>query len=549
MKRLFKFIGWFVGILVMLLIVLAIYVRLVAAVDDPEISENLPPMTLETHGAVKTYGKNWIRQSESGLFEMYVEGAPYERGVAIGKLSQDLIQYQEEVFNKQINQLVPSKAYLGILKYFVGWFNRDLDDNVAEEFRQEIYGVSRAASAEFDYIAPPYHRILNYHAAHDIGHALQNMSLVGCTAFATWAGASEDSSMIVGRNFDFYVGDEFAKNKIIAFYHPDKGHNFMMVTFGGMTGVLSGMNDKGLTVTLNAAKSEIPMASATPVSILAREILQYASTIDEAMLIAKGRKTFVAESFLIASAKDKRAVIIEKSPDAIDLYSPGKDYIIGTNHYQSPTLGTTPLNREHMRTSASVYRYERVDELLNEGGRNSVAKTASILRNQKGLKNTDIGFGNEKAVNQLIAHHAVIFQPELQRVWVSTAPWQLGKFVCYDLKKVFSTGIPNGEIADRELEIPADTFLTTRNCDQMMKFNRFRFPFQPRENMIPDSLVAWNPHSYLSYMLAGDFYFARKDFSQAKKNYEKGLQMEVATLQEREHMQRNLETCNKQINQ
>ena len=54
------------------------------------------------------------------------------------------------------------------------------------------------------------------------------------------------------------------------------------------------------------------------------------------------------------------------------------------------------------------------------------------------LENTDIGLGNEKAINQLIAHHSIIFEPQKKRVWVSTGPWQLGEFVCYDLDKVFS---------------------------------------------------------------------------------------------------------------
>ena len=233
-----------------------------------------------------------------------------------------------------------------------------MQDNVIEEYQLEILGVSYSASHEFDKVAPPYQRILNYHAAHDIGHALQNMSLVGCTAFATWGTASEDSTLIIGRNFDFYVGDDFARDKLIAFYNPTSGHKFMMVTFGGMTGVLSGMNDQGLTVTINAAKSDVPSASATPVTLVTREILQYASTIAEAYDIVAKRKMFVSESFLIGSAKEGKAALIEKSPEAIDLVEANGNAIMSTNHFLGDELGMTQLNQIHVKTSASNYRYQ-----------------------------------------------------------------------------------------------------------------------------------------------------------------------------------------------
>jgi isopenicillin-N N-acyltransferase like protein len=546
LRKIAKITGLTIGIVILLMIVLIIYVRSVSITEAP-----VPPslgaldfqVTQPDSGLYKI-GKNWFRKSESGLYELYVEGSPFERGVANGKLTKDLVRYQEEVFNKQIHQLVPSENYLNVLKHLVGYFNRNLDSYIPVEYQLEIFGVSQAASDDFNHIAQPYQRILNYHAAHDIGHALQNMSLVGCTAFATWGSASSDSSLIIGRNFDFYVGDEFARDKIVAFYKPDTGYKFMMITFGGMTGVLSGMNDQGLTVTINAAKSDIPSSAATPVSLVAREILQYAANINEAYAIAKKRKMFVAESFLIGSANDKRAVLIEKSPDDIDLYVPPSDFIISTNHFQSKKLGNTELNKEHMRTSASPYRYARVDQLLKADNKNTVEKTALILRNQKGLEDMDIGLGNEKLINQLVAHHGVIFQPEKKLVWISTAPWQLGKFVCYDLDKVFSID-PNEniEITEADKIISADTFVGTPDYLNYLKFSRYRFPFNPRLDLPVDSIIQWNPNSYHAYMLAGDRFLELKEYERAIPLYERGLTLEIATIQEREHMEKNLQHC------
>lgn len=547
-RKLLKGLVIVVGGFLILLAALMIYIQIVARVDLPRATKTGLGQRTKVSNSFFALGNNHFRKSESGLYELYVEGDPYTRGVAAGRLSKELVQYQEVVFNGQIHRLVPSDFYLEVLRYFIGWFNRDLDKSVSEEYKLEILGVSESADAQFDDIAPPYQRLLNYHAAHDIGHALQNMSLVGCTAFATWGNESDDSTLIVGRNFDFFVGEEFARDKIVAFYNPSKGYRFMMITWGGMTGVLSGMNQAGITVTINAAKSEIPSGSATPVSLVAREILQYASNIDEAFRIAKQRNMFVSESFLIGSAKDKKAVIIEKSPEETVLFDPGSTHIVCTNHFQSAILGNTPLNLEHIKTSSSPYRYKRVEELLAENKINSVSRTAGILRNQLGLGGKNIGLGNEKSINQLIAHHAVIFQPEKQLVWISTAPWQLGKFVCYDLNKVFAGKLARDEeIYEADKTISADPFLSSPLLPGFLKFSKYRFPFQSREGIQPDSLVKWNPDSYLAYLLAGDLEFKQKHFLRASHFYEKGLSTEVATTQELEHIKKNLERCRNEL--
>jgi isopenicillin-N N-acyltransferase-like protein len=317
LKKIFKALLRIIIILIIIILILIAIFKITSKINPPIIEnpeiENIQITQIDS--SFSYIKNNWLKKNEFGLWEMYIEGEAYERGIIIGKLSKDLIFKQENAFVNQIKTMIPSESYLKFLKSFIGFFNRNIDKHIIDEYQKEIYGISKSASEKFNYIAPNYQRILNYHAAHDIGHALQNMNLVACTAFSGWDSRSTDSSLIVGRNFDFYVGDEFAEDKIIMFCDPYKGYKFMIVTWGGMIGATSGMNDQGLTVTLNAAKSDIPFGAATPISIVAREILQYASTIDEAYKIAKKRKTFVSESLFIGSAKDGRTATIEKSPD------------------------------------------------------------------------------------------------------------------------------------------------------------------------------------------------------------------------------------------
>ena len=297
--------------------------------------------------------------------------------------------------------------------------------------------MSLSCTDEYNAYSSPYVRQLNYHAAHDIGHAMQQYMLVGCSSFAIWDNESEDGELIIGRNFDFYVGDNFAKNKVVLFVEPTEGYNFVSVSWPGMMGVLSGMNEKGLTVTINAAKGAIPTSSAMPISLLTRHILQYASNISEAYEIAQQFKTFVSESILVGSANDGCAAIIEKTPTKIALYTGSSKRVVCTNHYQSEIFNSDKYNIDNIKTSDSPYRWNRINELLDELTPITPNDAVYILRNRHGVKNKDIGISNEKSINQFIAHHSVVFQPNKLRMWVSTFPWQIGEYVCYDLNEVF----------------------------------------------------------------------------------------------------------------
>lgn len=500
-----------------------------------------------------TIGNNFLRKNEYGLWEAYVEGAPFERGAILGNLAQELINQQEVYFVAQIKNLIPSNAFLYLLRYMVGFFNRNLNDYIPLEYQQEIYGETHFSTDEFSAIGSSYARILNYHAAHDIGHALKDYAVVGCTSFSSWNEKSADSSLIIGRNFDFYVGDNFAKDKIILFVNPSEGYQFASVTWGGFLGVVSGMNEKGLTVTLNAAKSGIPSSAKTPISILARQILQYAKNIDEAYKIAQEMETFVSESLMIGSAEDGKTAIIEKSINKIALYYSDSNSVICSNHYQSDSFKTDQDNIDNINNSASNYRQNRTNELMQELGPLNYQKVATILRDRQGMGGIEIGMGNEKAINQLLGHHSVIFMPEKRLMWVSTAPYQLGEYVAYDLKAIFDNNNKtpqNKSLAIDSLLIGIDPFATTKEFQDYLEFrtlkkelvllskNAAEYTKLDEEKVL--KIVELNPNYYHAYELAGNFYKAKGRYAEAIAMYKKALGVEVATKAERQAIVSNL---------
>lgn len=554
MKIVIKIVKWLaVGFLTLLIILLAGSYILYSSADmkQPDLSiSDLPELPLSITDSLRSYGDNTLILNKQGLWELYVEGSPFERGVAIGRLSEELLYYQEKVFVDEIKKIIPSEKYLKFLRYFLVIFNRNLGKQVPEENREEIYGISLSCTDEFDAIGTPYERQLNYHAAHDIGHMMQAYMLVGCSSFGVWGEESADSTLIIGRNFDFFVGDDFAKNKVVAFYNPDKGYKFASVCWIGMTGVLSGMNEAGLTVTINASQASVPTGSATPISLLARIILQYAATIDEAYKIAEAHKTFVAESLLIGSARDGKAVIIEKSPDKIGLYQSSSERIICTNHYQSEVFRNDRKNEENIRTTDSDYRLRRMNELLDKTGKVDPQTAVGILRDTLGLNDKLIGLTNEKSLNQFIAHHSVVFKPQQLKMWIGTSPWQLGEFVMYDLSEIFaemdSMKITASSV-DADLTIEPDGGLISGTYTRVKDYRRLKGEIghaikkkETVDSQLLETFLQTNADYFYTYELLGDYYFSQDKPAEALNYWQAALTKEIPRSGDKENIEKKI---------
>jgi predicted choloylglycine hydrolase len=494
-----------------------------------------------------TTENGYLTKNSFGQWELYVSGDPYEMGLNIGSLTQELFEEQEHAFLSKVDEIVPSKFKQYLLRKVLAWYNRKMYLYVPEEYKAEILGVSKYAGDTYDYVADDYLRVFYFHSAHDIGHALQDLMLVGCSSFAAWGNKTEDGNLIIGRNFDFYAGDDFSKDKLISFIKPTNGYNFMSVTWAGMIGVVSGMNDQGLTVTINAGKSDIPWVAKTPISILTREILQYASNIEEAIAIAKKRQVFVSESIFVGSANDNRAITIEVSPNNFGVYEvENSNQLICTNHFQSDPYANDEKNTKHKAESHSEYRYERIEELFNQNEKITPQIAVNILRNKQGLHDAAIGYGNEKALNQLLAHHSVVFKPSDGLVWVSANPYQLGAYVAYNLNTVFNEGSENTEakpLNNKSLTIEKDPFQFT---EAYLDYEKYRVLSREVETAINDNdhvdpmtltqLQETNPDYWQAYYLIGKYNFEKKYYRAALNAFEEAKTKEITTIPDLEQI-------------
>ncbi len=239
----------------------------------------------------------------------------------------------------------------------------------------------------------------------------------------------------------------------------------------------------------------------------------------------------MAESFLIGSAAEHKALIIEKSPEKIAICDPGQDHIIVTNHFQSDAFRDDQLNIENMENETSIYRFKRVEELLAANPSVSPEIAAGILRDDKGLQGKDIGLGNEKAINQFIAHHSVVFQPEQRRLWVAGPPYQLGEYWCYDLDSVFTA-----EAQRRgECSIPSDSLTISVSYQNHLKFRALAAKIESGgyQEGDADSLIRFNPEFFHTYRILGDYFKAKGEGLRAEEFYRMALEKEAPSAAER----------------
>jgi isopenicillin-N N-acyltransferase-like protein len=496
--------------------------------QPPTVSGSFPILNapLVRDGDRLCLGESWLARKE-GIIRMYLTGDPFSLGCANARLTQKYMQQQEADLLATIHSFVPSEIKLWLLKKYVFWLNRGLSAYVPREYQLEVFGLSLGYRDPFPEIAPVYHRLLNYHAAHDISHEVMDNPLVGCTSFAAWGPMTANGHLIVGRNLDFSPGKLFDVNKIVMHLKPRQGLGFISVAWGGMSGAVSGINEARIAVTINAAQSSHKRRIGTPVSLVMRRVLQYAETLEEAIEIIKNSQVFVSDCYLVACGKTSTAVIVEKTPGSCAVRRADAEYIISANHFLSGELKNDPGNLRYMATGTTVDRYRRMTELVQQSrGKLTPEMAAAILRDRQVPGTANPGYGNQAAINSLIATHSVIIDVTAGIIWVSQYPHQEGAYVPFGLDEFESPAgakiiPPDPMLANGAFERYLTSQERLSQAEALLKANRLADAW-PRAQEARDL----NPNFYQPWFVLGKiargqgkFLEARQDLAEAQRHY------------------------------
>ena len=534
--------------LVCVLLAYLLFLRM-TRVDPPRVDPAVRAAAerpLEVRGPRAYVGASWLGR-ERGVWEAHLEGEPYALGWAQGRLGNRLFLEAEDYMFDEMARYVPSKLALWLIRAGVRLQYRHVGDLLPPDRAEEIAGMARGVDDLHGDFLPIYHRLVFYHALHDITQGLEHSPLLGCSAFAASGPASSNGHLIVGRNFDFEGPEIFDREKAILFFKPRGKIPFASVSWLAMSGVITGLNAEGIYVSINAARSDDKGGEGMPVEILVREIMEQAKSIDDVVAMVKKTPVMVPDFYLVGDGKTGESAVIERSPRRIEVRRSQKSdgTVLLTNHALAPSFSSDAENDRLKRYLTSGARYRRMEELVRHWrGQIDPKKALEILRDKRGVGGVELGLGNRNALDAIIATHSVVVDASALTIWVSSGPHAVGKYVGFDLKK---------ELLGQAQPTPADL-----PEDPLAQSDEFRaYVLAHAELRAADRLGKRDPERALEearraegleeklpepHRLIGDLLRARGDRAAARKEYQRFLELSPPYLKDIEEVKGILDT-------
>lgn len=384
----------------------------------------LAPARIERHG---------------GLAALYLEGSPYEMGYQHGVLARDLIHGYRRAAYDYVAPQVPGPAWLArpLLFHYTATYWPTL----APEIREEMQGIAAGAG-----IHPI--EVLVSSAIWEIFHRS------GCSEFVAVGPATADGTLVHGYNYDLMAPQHALIQPYLAllFYRPSDGIPFVTLNTVGSVGVNAGMNTAGISVAWDNTylrTDELTRGGSLPVApfiITLRRLLQYSSTLEEAVAVVTGSLPRpLGDIVIIGSAHEGRAVALETAGQTHAIREMQEGAVWSTNCFNSPELACH--DRRGLRTQLAnpqqwqaFPRYTAYGDLL-AANRGSItpATAAAFLRDP--YPREAVGYvhpvrARRSTICRDITSWSVVMQPAEGRIWASDTrlPGCQGPFFAFDLE-------------------------------------------------------------------------------------------------------------------
>ncbi len=149
--------------------------------------------------------------------------------------------------------------------------------------------------------------------------------LFHCSGFAVFGKATEGGHLYHGRVLDYLRGLGLEQNATVMVFQPDQGNAWVNVGYAGFVGSVTAMNEKHLAIGEMGGRGEGHW-DGKPMAELVREVMEKASTLDEALAIMRKGPRTCEYYYVVSDAKSKRAVGIAATPEKFETILPGQSH-------------------------------------------------------------------------------------------------------------------------------------------------------------------------------------------------------------------------------
>ncbi len=411
------------------------------------------------------------------------KGDALTMGVEHAALGEFMTQRIEDLMFEDLARRAPGPVRL-VLPAVLMWEYRHMADHLSTARLHELFGFAETYSDRRPFPVDSYRRGLYYHALHDItqeliGNPWVDPGIAGaCTGFAASGEASVDGHLIVGRNFDFEVLPIFDTEKVVHLYARRGTIPVLSVSWMAMFGVVTGLNAEGIWLSINSARSEGKNRRGPPIAILARDILEQSSSIDDVRRLLAATDPMVSDIYLVGDGKTGEAVVFERGQTRMDERPMVRGRLTAANHLLSDTFAGDAGDAGMREWTTTLARGLRMEEVVAEGPL-SPERGVEILRDRRGPAGRPLATGNRNAIDALIASHSVVADATSRVLWVSTSPHTQGAYRAIDLfAELERAGIdPSPWMSDVErrpaVDIGPGDLLEGEGWERLVRYRRF----------------------------------------------------------------------------
>ncbi|HMR74870.1 MAG TPA: C45 family autoproteolytic acyltransferase/hydrolase [Polyangiaceae bacterium] len=439
-------IGLALAAVALALVIARAAMRSAARMTPPKVELQRSPVSVR--GGERSVGRSRVT-SVGKLRVAELRGSPAQIGFDHASLLRDDMVQVERAMYADFEQRLPSGVVRSLLLDFAGFRYRHLPLGYADARRRELAGQAQGFDEDpFEGIFPTYQRLVYLNSVYDIALSFEHSPIVGCTTFFIDARA-RGGGLLLARNFDFDVHSVFDDYKVVFFVHEEGAVPFVSVSWPGLVGVVSGVNELGVAVVAHGARAGPTKTRGEPVVHSLRRVLSHAKSARQAVQLLSQGQAMVSHMVAVADQAGD-AFVVERLVDDTQHVRQLKEYACVTNHLEGPAKAD-PKNQRVVQETSSVARRKRGDVLLHSQPK-SAADAVALLRDRKAADGSALPLGDRRAIDGLLAAHGVVFDFSEHVLWVSEGPRLLGRFVAFELRSAFK----RVEGSEHPVVIPAD---------------------------------------------------------------------------------------------